>query len=176
MSTMVCTTALCLYQQSIRARRILVNPTPYPTTSTTAGFTVFPEPSMTPYPSSYYSLSTSISESPSNSVPPTRSAAPRAPPDLTIHISASPTVSVSYAPITTMSEQERIASSLSMQGWVGIGCLVLVLLLCSLSQSWYYYSKAKKEKARRRLIEQVQMNPAANLQNKVENRGPQIWT
>jgi hypothetical protein len=75
-----------------------------------------------------------------------------------------------------MSEQERIASSLSMQGWVGIGCLVLVLLLCSLSQSWYYYSKAKKEKARRRLIEQVQMNPAANLQNKVENRGPQIWT
>ena len=76
----------------------------------------------------------------------------------------------------TMSEQERIASSLSMQAWIGIGCLIITLLLCSLSQSWYYYSKAKKEKTRRRLIEQVQMNPAVSLQNKVENRGPQIWT
>jgi hypothetical protein len=76
----------------------------------------------------------------------------------------------------TLSEQERIASSLSMPAWIGIACLILTLLLCSLSQSWYYYSKAKKEKNRRRLIEQVQLNPAVNLQNKVENRGPQTWT
>jgi hypothetical protein len=68
----------------------------------------------------------------------------------------------------TLSEQQRIASSLSMQGWVGIACVIIILLMCTLCQSWYYYRKASNEKARRKLIERIQLNPA--LQNKLENR------